>query len=126
MISFQSSWIRNSSSVRLSGNNIFKYMFCFACTGGIGSGKSYVIRIFSALGIPAFIADERVKELYNSDRGLLDKLVGLLGDDILKDGVLQKHIMAKKIKRMPENFCSKQTNPGELTKKFFAVPARTP
>ena len=60
-------------------------MFCFACTGGIGSGKSYVIRIFSALGIPAFIADERVKDLYNKDSGLLDKLVGLLGDDILKE-----------------------------------------
>jgi len=72
-------------------------MFCFACTGGIGSGKSYVIKIFSAIGIPAFIADERVKELYNTDSVLLDKLVGLLGDEILKDGVLQRHVMAKMI-----------------------------
>ncbi|MCK9627369.1 MAG: dephospho-CoA kinase [Bacteroidales bacterium] len=72
-------------------------MFCFACTGGIGSGKSYVIRIFSAIGIPAFIADERVKELYNTDSELLGRLVELLGEEILKDGILQKHIMAKKI-----------------------------
>ncbi len=56
-----------------------------------------MIRIFSAIGIPAFIADERVKELYNTDSELLGRLVELLGEEILKDGILQKHIMAKKI-----------------------------
>jgi len=69
-------------------------MFCFACTGGIGTGKSYVVKIFSALGIPAYIADDRAKELYKIDRNLLDRLVELLGDNIVVDGVLQKSVMA--------------------------------
>ena len=69
-------------------------MFCFACTGGIGTGKSYVVRIFSALGIPAYIADDRAKELYEIDKGLLNKLVEVLGEEIVVDGVLQKRIMA--------------------------------
>jgi len=69
-------------------------MFCFACTGGIGTGKSYVVRIFSALGIPAYIADDRAKELYKIDKSLLDRLVEVLGDKIVVDGVLQKSIMA--------------------------------
>ncbi len=72
-------------------------MFCFACTGGIGTGKSYVVRIFSALGIPAYIADQRAKELYNIDKSLINKLIELLGEDIVVDGVLQKGVMAKKI-----------------------------
>lgn len=69
-------------------------MFCFACTGGIGTGKSYVVRIFSALGVPAYIADDRAKELYEIDRNLLDRLIEVLGDKIVVDGVLQKSVMA--------------------------------
>ncbi len=72
-------------------------MFCLACTGGIGTGKSYVVRIFSSLGIPAYIADDRVKELYNIDKELLAKLVEILGDEILVDGKLQRSVMACKI-----------------------------
>jgi dephospho-CoA kinase len=72
-------------------------MFCFACTGGIGAGKSYVIRIFSALGVPAYVADDRVKYLYDVDRELIDKLVDLLGKEIVTDGVLQRKVMAKMI-----------------------------
>ncbi len=69
-------------------------MFCFACTGGIGTGKSYVVRIFSALGVPAYIADDRAKELYKIDKSLLDRLVEVLGKKIVVDGVLQKSVMA--------------------------------
>ncbi|MFA6334079.1 MAG: dephospho-CoA kinase [Bacteroidales bacterium] len=72
-------------------------MFCFACTGGIGTGKSYVVRIFSALGIPAYIADDRAKELYNIDKELLGKLVDTLGNEIVVDGKLQRSVMAGKI-----------------------------
>lgn len=67
------------------------------CTGGIGSGKSYAVKIFNKLGVPAYIADERAKELYKTDKILLEKLVKLLGQEIICDGVLQKNVMAAKI-----------------------------
>ena len=39
-------------------------------TGGIGSGKSVVCRIFEALGAPFYSADERAKWLLNNDEKL--------------------------------------------------------
>lgn len=72
-------------------------MICLVCTGGIGSGKSYAVRIFSKLGIPAYIADSRTKELYKNDKDLLNELVALLGNEILGDGVLRRDVMAAKI-----------------------------
>ena len=72
-------------------------MYCLACTGGIGSGKSYVLRIFSALGVPVYFSDDRTKELYNQNQQLIKELSNLLGEDILVNGVLNKAAMAAKI-----------------------------
>lgn len=72
-------------------------MYCLACTGGIGSGKSYVLRIFSALGVPVYFSDDRTKELYNRNQRLIKELSNLLGEDILVNGVLNKAAMAAKI-----------------------------
>lgn len=43
-------------------------------TGGIGSGKSLVCRIFSSLGIPVYDADSRAKLLMTTDRILVDQI----------------------------------------------------
>ncbi len=74
---------------------------CLACTGGIGSGKSYVVRVFKALGIPAYIADERAKWLYDNDKVLLDSLSNLLGKEIIKNGKIDRPVMAKIIFNNP-------------------------
>lgn len=66
-------------------------------TGGIGSGKSFVTKMFSAIGVPIYDADTRTKELYGRNRMLLNSLKTLLGEDLVKDGVLDKVYMAKKI-----------------------------
>src|SRR5574344_1074559 len=67
-------------------------------TGGIGSGKSHIIKIFSSLGIPAYYSDERTKFLYSSSPSLLLMLKQLLGDDIVdKRGKLDRKVMASKI-----------------------------
>lgn len=70
-------------------------MYTLACTGGIGSGKSYVCKVFSAMGIPVYYADERAKMLYHSESELLCELTTLLGDEIVSEGVLQKALFAK-------------------------------
>ncbi|CAG5003955.1 Dephospho-CoA kinase [Dyadobacter sp. CECT 9275] len=49
-------------------------------TGGIGSGKSLVCRIFSCLGIPVYEADTRAKWLTNHDPGIRNKVIALLGE----------------------------------------------
>ena len=73
-------------------------MRTLAVTGGIGSGKSYVVRMFAALGIPVYDADSRTKRLYDEDRGLLAALQELLGPDLVKDGrLLDRQYMAGRI-----------------------------
>jgi dephospho-CoA kinase len=48
-------------------------------TGGIGSGKSWVCRVFQQLGVPLFEADLEVKKLYASDSGLKNELLSAFG-----------------------------------------------
>src|SRR5574344_693480 len=61
-------------------------MITLACTGGIGSGKSYICKIFSAMGVPVYDSDSRTKALYDDDPQLRSALVDLLGRDILMGG----------------------------------------
>ena len=67
------------------------------CTGGIGSGKSYVSNIFAQLGYPVYYSDDRAKLLYDTDSELLQQMVELLGRDILNDGKIDRRIMASRI-----------------------------
>jgi len=72
-------------------------MLRLGITGGIGSGKSYVSRIFTALGVPVYEADSQARLLYERDERLRLALIALLGGDIYQDGVLQREVMAAKI-----------------------------
>lgn len=48
-------------------------------TGGIGSGKSMVCRLFECLDIPIYYADGRAKWLTNNDPEIREKVIALLG-----------------------------------------------
>ncbi len=50
-------------------------------TGGIGSGKTWVCRIFQHLGVPLFEADLEVKKLYSSDKDLKTELIRNFGQE---------------------------------------------
>lgn len=68
-----------------------------AVTGGIGSGKSYAVNVFSAMGVPVYDADSRTKALYDTNSDLLNKLVSLMGNNLVKDGRLDRSWMASKV-----------------------------
>ncbi len=64
-------------------------------TGGIGSGKSTVCKIFRLLGVPVFEADVAARSLMNSDAGIRKGLVELFGDQIYHpDNVLNRGMLA--------------------------------
>jgi len=64
-------------------------------TGGIGSGKTYVSKIFSCLGIPVFNSDIEAKKLMNSSKKLMKLLKEEFGHDIYcKDQELEKEKLA--------------------------------
>lgn len=48
-------------------------------TGGIGSGKSTVCRVFEAMGVPVYYADERAKWLIGNHPGIRKEISDLLG-----------------------------------------------
>ncbi len=50
-------------------------------TGGIGSGKSTVCRIFEVLGIPVYYADDRAKWLMSNDEKLVGSIIDLFGEN---------------------------------------------
>jgi dephospho-CoA kinase len=54
-------------------------------SGGIGSGKTVVCRIFSLLGIPVFNADQVAKELWDNNPIAKEKLVRLVGSGIYRE-----------------------------------------
>jgi dephospho-CoA kinase len=49
-------------------------------TGGIGSGKSLICKVFSILEIPVYDADSRAKALMNHDLVLKESIQNLLGE----------------------------------------------
>lgn len=63
-------------------------------TGGIGSGKSTVGKIFSAMGVPVYNADLEARWLSDNDPVIIDGLVALFGEDIYRAGVLQRPVLA--------------------------------
>ncbi len=63
-------------------------------TGNIGSGKSTVVKIFAALGIPVYYADVRASELMNSNKAIHDELCKIIGDDIYLDNELDRKKLA--------------------------------
>lgn len=69
-------------------------MLTIGITGGIGSGKTTVCRIFELLGIPVFYADDAAKELMVTDEVLIHQIKEEFGaDSYFANGNLnRKHI----------------------------------
>lgn len=63
-------------------------------TGGIGSGKSTVARVFETLGIPVFYADEAAKRLMNTDPDLRQQLITQFGADVYHEKGLNRAYLA--------------------------------
>lgn len=67
-------------------------------TGGIGSGKSLVCKVFSLLGVPVYNADRRALHLAESHPAIVEGYTKLLGDKAyFKDGRLNRPFVASKI-----------------------------
>lgn len=59
-------------------------------TGGIGSGKSTVAKIFETLGIPVYYADAAARKLMNEDAEIKKNLIEHFGPESYKDGKLNR------------------------------------
>lgn len=63
-------------------------------TGGIGSGKSTVARVFEVLGIPVYYADEATRQLMNTDEALKKEIISNFGEESYSNGQLNRPFIA--------------------------------
>ena len=72
-------------------------------TGGIGSGKSLVCRIFHVLGVPVYDADSRAKKLMTTDGILINQIKKEFGTlSYYEDGTLNRELLGKNVFNNPE------------------------
>lgn len=64
-------------------------------TGGIGSGKSTVCKIFETLGVPVFYADDAAKEVMNDDEDLKNNIQLTFGKETYTEGKLNRTVLAQ-------------------------------
>jgi dephospho-CoA kinase len=69
-------------------------MFKVGITGGIGTGKSTVCRVFSILGIPVYDADSRAKWLTENDPEIRTGLIAAFGSEVFAGTVLNRPYLA--------------------------------
>lgn len=88
----------------MKGPDIFAGLFCLVLgmlkiglTGGIGSGKSTVARIFEVLGIPVYYADKQAKWLMQTDAGLKEAVKKTFGDAAYPNEILDRQYLANQV-----------------------------
>ncbi len=71
-------------------NSVFK----LGITGGIGSGKSTVCKVFSILGIPVFSADCEARQIMDNDQSVINNINSVAGRDMYENGSLDRAELA--------------------------------
>jgi len=66
-------------------------------TGGIGSGKTSVCKVFTVLGIPVFSADRIARKIMDSDEGIIRQINSIAGKDLYSNGCLDRMALASLI-----------------------------
>ncbi|MEH6308092.1 dephospho-CoA kinase [Olivibacter sp. CPCC 100613] len=65
-------------------------------TGGIGTGKTTVCKIFEALGYPVFYADKEAKNVMADDAELVERIKSIFGKHVYSDkGELDRAYLSK-------------------------------
>lgn len=77
-------------------------MIKIGVTGGIGSGKSTVCRVFSLLGIPYYDSDAEAKRLMNTDSELAARIRSLLGPGAYTEQGLDRAYVSARVFGHPD------------------------
>ena len=73
------------------------YVIKVGITGGIGSGKTTVCKMFEEQGIPVYYADDRAKYLMQHEHHLIDEIKKNFGDDVYVSCRLNRKLLAERV-----------------------------
>lgn len=77
-------------------------MLKIGVTGGIGTGKTIVCKLFHLLGIPVLDADQVAKKLLNEDEKIILQVIELFGKKAYNNGIYQNEFIAAKVFSNPQ------------------------
>jgi dephospho-CoA kinase len=72
-------------------------MYKVGVTGGIGSGKSIICRLFNTLGVPVYHADQRARYLMEHDQEMIRLLKKTFGNSIYTKKKLSSRLLAGRV-----------------------------
>lgn len=84
--------------VKNPGSNMLK----IGITGGMGSGKSTIAKIFELLNVPVYYADEASKRLYHTNKDLIANIKKHFGDEVYTNEQLNRSKLAAIVFNDPE------------------------
>lgn len=70
-------------------------------TGGIGSGKSTIAKLFESKGIPVYIADKEAKKLMNS-KAIVKQISNVFGNEIIYQDKIDRPKLANIVFNQPD------------------------
>ncbi len=77
---------------------MLEIMLKIGLTGGIGSGKTTVAKIFETLGVPVYYADDVAKQLMQEDNVLKQSIINIFGkDSYTTDGKLNRSYLSSTV-----------------------------
>ncbi len=76
-------------------------MLKIGLTGGIGSGKSIVARVFGVLGVPVFEADAEGRRLLDAQGPVREAVVARFGADLYASGALDRKALGEVVFKDP-------------------------
>ena len=71
--------------------------YLLGITGGIGSGKSTVSKIFEVLGVKMYQSDDMAKYLMENDNKLISSIINYFGEESYIDGKINKEYISKNV-----------------------------
>ena len=95
-------------------------MLVVALTGGIGSGKSTVGQIFAQLGAIVIDSDQLARDVMERGSIGFNEVVAKFGDEILKNGEIDRQILASLIFKDPAKRSELEQITHPLIRKAFA------
>jgi dephospho-CoA kinase len=77
-------------------------MLKIGLTGGIGSGKTTVAKVFEILGIPVYYADDAARNLMNTNARLKDNIIAAFGPDSYENEMINRPYVSSLVFNNPE------------------------
>ena len=87
-------------------------------TGGIGSGKTTIARLFEAEGIPVYIADDEAKKIMLLTE-TINEIQGVFGCEVINDGQIDRKKLSAVVFINPEKLKQLNAIVHPMVKKHF-------